>query len=124
MMVAHVLKVGTGDQEAEVAISAFPSSAPSIGDPLSNANRWRGEVELDEITAEDLPDSVEEVAIGNDEGELVTALGETKGVIAAMIDKGDQVWFLKLHGTRENVERHREALVEWLKTVHIAEGNP
>ncbi len=124
MMVIHVLKVGAGSEEAEVAISAFPSSAPSIADPLSNANRWRGEVLLDEITASELPESIEEVAIGDDKGTLVTALGETKGVIAAMVAKGENVWFLKLHGTRENVERHREALVEWLKTVQIAEGNP
>ena len=123
-MVLHVLKVGTGEEEAEVAISAFPASAPAIGDPLSNTNRWRGEVALPEITSEELPQSVEEVAIGDDRGQLVTALGETKGVAAAMVTKGDKVWFLKLQGTRENVERHRGALVEWLKTVHIAEGNP
>lgn len=123
-MVLRVLELGEGETKVAIAVSAFPASAPQIADVLSNVNRWRGEVGLEEVTSEQLGELTEPVKISGTEGTVATMVdsdgaADSNGTLAAMVTKNDKVWFFKMTGTREGIEAHREAFIEWLDTVQI-----
>jgi hypothetical protein len=126
-MVLKVLRIKDAAGEAEVAISVYDIHG-AMADPLSNVNRWRGQVGLEPTTAEQLSEMVEKRSVAGAEAMLVSLVnpdGKEEGpaMIAAMVPRGDKVWFLKLSGPRKVVDSQREAFDKWLKTVRMAEGN-
>jgi hypothetical protein len=126
-MVLKVIKITSEAGEADLAISVYPVHG-SMADPLSNVNRWRGQVGLPPITTEELPESTEEVTVSEDKATLVTLLNPDTGeddqaMVAALVPRDKWVWFLKMSGPRKVVEQQREQFGEWLKTVRMAEGN-
>lgn len=120
-MIRQVFAAGKGDDAVRIELSEFPAGAPMISDPLENVNRWRGQVGLEAVAKDELTDVTEAVQIGDDEGLLAEMISEdgAKGILAAMVEKYDRVWFFKMIGTKAGIEAHREELRDWLQGVHI-----
>jgi hypothetical protein len=102
--------------ECEVSISALPGDA---GGATANVNRWREQVGL--------------AAVENPEGERVDlkALaahatlhelhGASKGVLAAILQHGDQTWFFKLNAPVAELASCKGEFVAFLTGIH---GDP
>lgn len=107
----------------DISITPIPGSAGSM---LANVNRWRGQLELPEITEADLKGDVMTVA-----GEKVTLfdMASTKNLVgdsrkrtlaAAVLHDGMQ-WFFKATGDEAGVGEQKDAFVSFLGTVRFHE---
>ena len=122
-------RIGGGAKEALVTVFDFPAGAGSMmGDPVANVNRWRGEVGLAPLDDAKVNSSLEPIDIDGDIAQLVVALPDPaepqeskveRGTLAAMLTRGDVVWFFKLSGDRGLVAAERDNFVSFLKSVRF-----
>ena len=123
------LRIADGDREAMATVIAFPAaSGPMIADPLANVNRWRSEVGLEPLAADDLSAATEPVEIASLQANYVEVIPDAaqsqeptadRGTLAAMAASGDVVWFFKLTGNRDLVVAERDQFKSFLKSVRF-----
>lgn len=111
--------------EADISVVALPQIA---GDVVANVNRWRGQVGLEEVSADDIRKQTQIVKIDGAEASYVDLAGpESAGanrprIVAAMLPHGGQVWFFKMIGPSDAVGKQVEAFKQWLGSIHFNEG--
>lgn len=105
-----------GGAGAEVSVIALAGDA---GGPLSNVNRWRGQIGLDAIGEAELAASAERIKSPVGEALLVdfSAQGGAarNRVVAALLTAGGETWFFKMTGVEAEVGRAKPEFVELLK---------
>jgi hypothetical protein len=73
----------------------------------------------------DLKAAAREVTIDGTKGQQFELLGEAGeapvGILAAMVQRDEQMWFFKMTGDRALVEQQREAFAKFLESVKFAE---
>lgn len=113
--------VADGARTAEVTVMPFPAN-PAMTDPVAQAKRWAGEVGLAGSSEEDLKEAESPVTIDGVDGQQFNLFGPgdaagARGTLAAMIRRGDQMWFFKMTGDRSLVESQQEAFAAFLKSI-------
>jgi hypothetical protein len=73
------------------------------GDLLSNVNRWEGQVGAPASKAEDLPKVARQIDVNGVPATVVDISGEKVRTIAAIVSRGERVWFFKLTGSVNTV---------------------
>jgi hypothetical protein len=126
------LALGEGSQRALVTFIEFPANeGPMISDPLSNINRWRREVGLDEIKKEDLGKSTESITVDGHPATYAAMIPDAKkqeesqsagATLAAIVPNGDRLWFIKMKGDRNLVAAKQDEFKAFLKTVKFPNG--
>ena len=119
------LVAGEGDQRVEITVTVFPGT---VGGKLANINRWRMQVGLDPIDEDDLADTTSEVEVDGQPATLVDFTGSGEGedakrLVAAMIPRGEQTWFVKALGASEAVAAQREALETFVTSIDFDDGD-
>jgi len=114
--------ISKGDARAELAVTTFPA-VPMMADPLANAKRWAGELGMSGSDA-DMKALMSDMKIGDIAGRFMEfvppAAGERpQATLAAMVQRGDQMWFFKLKGDRAAVEGERDAFRKFLESVRF-----
>jgi hypothetical protein len=109
-----------GDEKAEVTVMPFPASG-MMADPVAQAQRWAGQVGLT-MSADEVKAASNPLKISGADGasfELLGPEGEAKpsGILAAMVNQGDQVWFFKMTGDRKLVEGQRESFNKFIESI-------
>ncbi len=126
---AFAIGEGDGEHGGLFTLTSFPMTAPSIAETLPNVNRWRGEVGLSDVTADELPKSTETMEIDGKPATYVRAVPDSSqadqskanlATLAAMVKDGHQVWFFKLKGERSVVIAQEDAFKNFLKSVQFA----
>jgi hypothetical protein len=122
--------IDDGGKSAVMTAIDFPASAgPMMADPVANLNRWRLEVGLPELAPDAARQAIETLKIDGGDAMLMTAIPDAKepsqsqasrGTIAAMLRRGDTIWFFKLLGDRDLVARERENFQTMLKSVRFS----
>jgi hypothetical protein len=111
--------VAEEDQQAEVTVMPFPANA-AMADPTAQAARWAGQVGL-QLSEADLKAGVREVKIDGMAGQQFELLGpddeKPLGILAAMVRRGEQVWFFKMFGDRALVDKQRDAFSKFVESV-------
>lgn len=105
-----------GDATAEITVIA------ASGDLLANVNRWRVQIGLEQITADELAQTAREIDAAGGKGSYVELVGPgtgegPKSTFAAVAERGGQQWFFKLTGDAAVVERERERFLAFVKSV-------
>lgn len=122
-------QIADGPRTAAVTVSDFgANSAPWISDLLQNVNRWRGEVQMERITADELDKTIERIEIDGRPATYVALIPDaresepppTKATLGAMITVGDRIWYFKMHGSRELVAARQDEFKMFLKSVRFA----
>jgi hypothetical protein len=128
MRVGQFAVSGQGEQKAEVTIIPLPGLA---GGDLDNVNRWRAQVGLPPVKAEELPKLVEDVQVGGQAGsQLYDFVGtpydrsETNRLLVAVFRAEGTAWFFKMLGDSALVAAQKPAFVEFLKNVTFEQGAP
>lgn len=108
-----------GDLKAEVTVIDLPGEA---GDRLANVNRWRGQVGLQDLTADELAKSMTKVPVGDLQGDYVELVGDAsvakpQTILGAIVDHGGKAWFIKLQGDRELAAKQIENFKSFVKSV-------
>jgi hypothetical protein len=112
---------GENTAQADVSVILLPGTA---GGDLANVNRWRGQVGLAAVEAEELAKLTEKVAVGGSEGALFDLAGtgpsgDPTRVLATVLHQADMVWFLKMTGDDALVAKQKPLFLEFLKSVKL-----
>lgn len=116
------LLAGPDDTAPQVTVTAL---APMAGNVLNNVNRWRGELGLAAIGAEQLDTVVTTVPAGGGEAHVVDLAGEATGekqalrMLAAIVPRPRRVWFFKLVAPPEEVGQHEADFQQLIRSLQF-----
>ena len=109
---------GAGGSEADLSIISFPGDAGGIAD---NLNRWRGQVQLPPLDPAELASSAHTIANAGLRFTIVDYVGTTTTgptrLIGAVLPFEKETYFFKLLGPEPVVAQHKDAFMDFLKTV-------
>ena len=103
-------------------VSVIPLSSWS-GRELENVNRWRAQVGLASVKAEELPQQLTIVEIGGAPGQLYEFAGRSaeddqpRRILAVVLPLSGMAWFFKMAGDDALVREQKPAFVAFLKSV-------
>jgi hypothetical protein len=111
------------DAKADLSVTAFPA-VEMMADPVANARRWAGEVGMATESDAELEKLMTDTKIDKLPGKYMefipTAGGEqAQATLAAMVKRGERMWFFKLKGDRAAVEGERDAFRKFLESVRF-----
>lgn len=118
------LAVVDGDKNLEITVTSFSASKPEMANPISNINRWRGQLGLAEATPEEIAGAAKETSVGGHRGVYVEMFAPdesnaTRATFAAMFRGGGDVWFIKLSGDGALAKRERDNLKKFLESIRL-----
>lgn len=120
--VASFTVKGEDGKQADLGVFPLPGGA---GGDFANVNRWRGQLGLEAVTAEDLKKLAEEVEIAGEPAELYDIAGNAAGsdeptrILGAIQHRGGTAWFFKMTGDDQLVAKQKVKFVEFLKTLKM-----
>jgi hypothetical protein len=120
MMRKAAFVVADGGKQASVTVTQFPA-VEEMSNPIAQGRRWAGEAGL-QLSEAELNERAKPVNIDGIEGqefELIAPVEResTNSVRAAMVRRGEQMWFFKMWGERSLVEKQGEAFGKFLQSV-------
>lgn len=104
-------------------VSVIPLPAMPEGD-VGNVNRWRAQVGLPALSAEEVTRSAQRIEIAGAPADLYELAGETLTVLGAIQHRGGVSWYYKMTGHRELVSEQRQAFLDFLQSVRFASAPP
>jgi hypothetical protein len=116
--------VSEGEEKALVTVIPLAGQAGTL---LSNVNRWREELGLPKVDAEQLKKDVRPLEVAGLPGHYIDLRGpERTGrrlrTLAVSVPRQDQTWFFKMLGTADLVGRERAHFEEFVTSVRFADG--
>jgi hypothetical protein len=125
MRAASFRASGEGGKQADVSVIPLPGMA---GGDLDNVNRWRGQVGLKAVPAEELAKLAQAVEIDHQPAQLYDQAGENPAsgdktrILAAITRKDGTAWFFKMTGEEALVAKQKAAFIEFLQSVALPAG--
>lgn len=119
--------VSSGGQSADVSV--VPLGGMGGGD-LANVNRWRGQIGQPALTDDQLKSLAEAVTIGGQSGTLYDLAGSdsegapSQRILGTILYRGDTVWFFKMEGAADLVEKQKPSFIAFLKSVQFGAASP
>lgn len=107
---------GEGDEKADISVITFPGEG---GSDLDNVNRWRGQIGLPTTDANALKAMIAPMATNEISFSTIDLTGATARTIAAWTRHDGRVWFFKLTGPQEAVEREKPKFVKFIQSVRF-----
>ena len=111
-------------EEIEQAQNSAPTHAES-GGLLANINRWRGQLGLNAVDAEQLESTVERRNLGGREFVIVDFVNEEspadkkQRIIGAVVPASGETWFFKMTGGDALTAAQKSAFLEVLESVEF-----
>jgi hypothetical protein len=113
-------QVGEGDKLAVVTVTPLPGAAGGL-EP--NVNRWRGQVGLQPLTAEDVNKIVKEIPVNGKTGQYADLAGTTRRILAVLVARDDTTWFVKMDGTVDLVGKQKANFEAFVRSLRF-DGGP
>jgi len=116
-------KVEKGGKMVDISVIPLAGMA---GTDEANVNRWRGQVGLSAVSADDLHKSTENVDAGGQPAQLYDIVGtnpsggEKLRITAAIEHRADVTWFFKMTGDADLVEQQKPAFLAFLKSLKFS----
>ena len=89
------------------------------GDLLSNVNRWEGQLGAPPSKAEDLAKVSKQIDVNGVPVTMVDLNGEKLRTIAALVPRGERVWFFKLTGSLNTVGAQAQNFDAFVKSIRF-----
>ena len=120
MRKATFLITGTDGAIADLAITAFPGD---VGGELANVNRWRGQLQLPPIKADELEKVTKKVQAGDATAILTDFTSEAgdQRMLGAIVpdEKGGRTWFFKVTGPAKAVGGQADKFQKFVESVKL-----
>lgn len=100
--------------KTQIAITVFPGD---VGGELANINRWRKQLDLAPIAQNDLNQSVKSIPTPAGTALYVDLSNHDQRMLAAMLPRDNQTWFLKLMGPTQHIAPHTAEFMAILKSL-------
>ncbi|HEU6446877.1 MAG TPA: hypothetical protein VFV23_00380 [Verrucomicrobiae bacterium] len=113
-------KVNQNGKMADVSVIPLPGMA---GSDLANVNRWRGQVGLSPVSADELQKSAQSLEISGEPAQLYDiagqnpASGDSTRILGVIQHHEGSEWFFKMTGDADLVEAQKPAFIQFLKSV-------
>ncbi len=124
-----VAKYQLGPQGASGAEVNVAMSGGNGGGLVPNVNRWRGQLGLGPLSAEEANKLVSNLDVGGDgkavQVEMTGAdpkTGQKADMVAVIVSRAGETWFYKLMGNERLVEQERPAFTKFVKTATYPNG--
>jgi hypothetical protein len=111
---AAVFEAREGDQRVEVTVTKLPASAM-----LSNVNRWRGQIGLDSITAQEFDEVKKQIEFAGRPADYVQFVGEKEAILGVIAVRENDAWFVKLQGTADLAAREKQHFESFVKSIRL-----
>ena len=107
-------------EDLDISVTRLPGA---VGNMVDNVNRWRGQIQLDPWSVEEvnqhlmqLPwsedfEAIQVISIGEDEPE------STKSMLVAVVPLGKEKYFFKVVGEKGPVSLQRNAFLQLVQTI-------
>lgn len=100
---------------AELVVTAFPGD---VGGELANINRWRGQVQLPAVTANELSPLVTRLTVDELHVTVVDfASPPTQRLLGAIVPLGGATWFFKIMGPSDLIDQEKSVFLSFLQTL-------
>ena len=92
-----------------------------MGDVTSNVNRWRGQVDLPEASAEAIAQSIKPLMAGNTPVQYIELYNEDKnrGILAAIADRAPSYWYFTAKGTADELKAHAPDIQRFINSIRF-----
>jgi len=125
------LRAGEDPDAPRVEVSVWPDIG-MMADPLANLNRWRAQLQLPSIGADQLLTQLDPVVTADQTGGYVADLlsaepatgGPPRRLVAVMLMRPGHVWFVKVLGPQPAVDTVRDDLLTFVQSFAFQEGRP
>jgi hypothetical protein len=124
MRQASFLVSNAAGAAADVSVVSFPGAG---GDDLANINRWRAQLKLAPVSADELSSQIQGLRMPAGEfalADLPGAPGEkAERILGAWLRMPDRVWFFKMMGPSDLVEAQKDPFIAFLHSVTLRPGS-
>ena len=114
----RVASFGISEDGKNADVSVIPLGGMAGGDP-ANVNRWRGQVGLPSLTDDEIEKLAEKISVGEQSADLYDIGGGAQRILAVIFHRDDTVWFFKVTGDADLVEKQKPAFISFLKSVEF-----
>jgi hypothetical protein len=87
------------------------------GDLAANVNRWRGQVALASVSAEEIEASAKPIMVDGAEGKLFAIEGETESILGVVLPRGGTTWFFKAMGPTATTQAEKDRFESFLQSI-------
>ncbi len=111
--------VGEGEEQAEITVTTLASGGSAV---LPNVNRWRAQLGLPEISADELTATIQQIEVGGTTSDYVELVGSEVGqpgqsTLAVITLRDDTGWFFKMMGASSVVAAEKPNFESFVKSV-------
>jgi len=113
---------GENGKQADLGIFPLPGGG---GGDFANVNRWRNQIGLEAVTAEEMKKLAESVEIAGQPAELYEMTGKAAGsdeptrILGAIQHREGTAWFFKMTGDDQLVAQQKAKFIEFLKALKM-----
>lgn len=112
-------RIVDGKKAAEVTVIDLSVAAGGL---LPNINRWRGQIELADVTQQQLDSQLQTIQVDGQEGQYVELMGPQDverplAILGVVVLNSDRSWFFKMIGDTELVTREKDRFEQFVKSV-------
>jgi hypothetical protein len=124
-LVAKFTIAGPDNAQAAVNVSM---SAGDGGGPVSNINRWRGQLGLGPLSESDVNKLVVSVDTSGGKAMLVDMAGtdartsQKARLVGIIVPQGNRTWFYKLMGNEQLVEKEKDTFSKFVQTAKYSDA--
>jgi hypothetical protein len=110
--------VADGDRNVDITVMQLPGLVEKL---LLNVNRWRRQVQLDEITQAELEKTVQPIKVAGEEGQYVELVGPQsakprRAMLVVLASRGGKSWMFRMTGDAELALREKERFQGFVKS--------
>lgn len=86
---------------------------------LNNVNRWRGQVGLTDLTADQLAEQVEDLQASGKTVQFTQSVGERETILGGILLDKDSAWFFKLRGPNDAAANQADNFRAFLQSIKL-----
>jgi hypothetical protein len=110
-------EVRDGDKKARITVTAMRGMAGGLE---ANVNRWRTQVGLREVSAEEASKLAQQIAVDGSTGHYVDLVGERERILGVMAKHGETPWFVKMIGPVDLVGKQKANFESFVKSLRFS----
>jgi hypothetical protein len=114
---------GANGAKAEVNVAELSGEGGGL---LANVNRWRGQLGLDAVGENELPQLAQSLDVPGGKATLVDFTGVNPGtraqarLVGVIVSQNGQTWFYKLMGAGQIVAQQKNAFIKFIQSANYA----
>lgn len=125
MVLSKFVASGDGSAKADVTVSRFPGD---VGGLLANVNRWRNQVGLAPLDAQNLAKETTPLAWEGGQGTVVDVTGtdaksgQPARLIGVIVPRNNETWFYKIMGAPAVSEQEKAPFLKFVQSAKYAQA--